>query len=133
MFIYWTCNCKTMQKTECYSRQEQRKIRNHDIMSAKEKNAAAKQTYSFPAPLTNEQPCVSRTKHNADKRGFISVMFICYHTYFLFIIFFFLIKRNRCSKLPVFFFHSCIMLSSCINVFMTKDITYKSYVTCVLI
>ena len=26
-------------------------------MSAKEKNAAAKQTYSFPAPLTNEQPC----------------------------------------------------------------------------
>ena len=26
-------------------------------MSAKEKNAAAKQTYSFLAPLTNEQPC----------------------------------------------------------------------------
>ena len=30
---------------------------NRDIMSAKEKNAAAKQTYSFLAPLTNEQPC----------------------------------------------------------------------------
>ena len=28
-----------------------------DIMSAEEKNAAAKQTYSFLAPLTNEQPC----------------------------------------------------------------------------
>ena len=28
---------------------------NRDIMSAKEKNAAAKQTYSFLAPLTNEQ------------------------------------------------------------------------------
>ena len=28
-----------------------------DIMSAEEKNAAAKQTYSFHAPLTNEQPC----------------------------------------------------------------------------
>ena len=25
-----------MQKAECYSRQEQRKIRNHDIMSARE-------------------------------------------------------------------------------------------------
>ena len=25
-----------MQKTECHSRQEQRKIRNHDIMSARE-------------------------------------------------------------------------------------------------
>ena len=46
-----------MQKTECYSRQEQRKIRNHDIMSAKEKEAAAKQTFTFLAPLTNEQPC----------------------------------------------------------------------------
>ena len=30
---------------------------NRDIMSAKEKNAAAKQTYSFLAPLTNEQLC----------------------------------------------------------------------------
>ena len=29
----------------------------HGIMSAEEKNAAAKQTYSFLAPLTNEQPC----------------------------------------------------------------------------
>ena len=28
-----------------------------DIMSAEETNAAAKQTYSFLAPLTNEQPC----------------------------------------------------------------------------
>lgn len=28
-------------------------------MSAGEKNAAAKQTYSFPAPLTNEQSCVA--------------------------------------------------------------------------
>ena len=33
------------------------KATNRDIMSAKEKNAAAKQTYSFLAPLTNEQPC----------------------------------------------------------------------------
>ena len=48
-----------MQKTECYSRQEQRKIRNHDIMSAKEKEAAAKQTFTFLAPLTNEQSCVA--------------------------------------------------------------------------
>ena len=32
---------------------------NRDIMSAKEKNAAAKQTYSFLAPLTNEQSCVA--------------------------------------------------------------------------
>ena len=30
---------------------------NRDIMSAEGKNAAAKQTYSFLAPLTNEQPC----------------------------------------------------------------------------
>ena len=30
---------------------------NRDIMSAEEKNAAAKQTYSFLAPLRNEQPC----------------------------------------------------------------------------
>ena len=29
----------------------------HGIMSAEEKNAAAKQTYSFLAPLTNEQSC----------------------------------------------------------------------------
>jgi len=29
-------------------------------MSAKEKEAAAKQTFTFLAPLTNEQPCVSR-------------------------------------------------------------------------
>ena len=48
-----------MQKTECYSRQEQRKIRNHDIMCAKEKEAAAQQTFTFLAPLTNEQPCVA--------------------------------------------------------------------------
>ena len=31
------------------------KATNRDIMSAKEKKAAAKQTYSFLAPLTNEQ------------------------------------------------------------------------------
>ena len=30
---------------------------NRDIMSAEETNAAAKQTYSFLAPLRNEQPC----------------------------------------------------------------------------
>ena len=30
---------------------------NRDIMNAEEKNAAAKQTYSFLAPLRNEQPC----------------------------------------------------------------------------
>ena len=48
-----------MQKTECHSRQEQRKIRNHDIMCAKEKEAAAKQTFTFLAPLTNEQSCVA--------------------------------------------------------------------------
>ena len=35
------------------------KATNRDIMSAKEKNAAAQQAYSFLAPLTNEQPCVA--------------------------------------------------------------------------
>ena len=35
---------------------------NRDIMSAKEKEAAAKQTFTFLAPLTNEQSCVSRTR-----------------------------------------------------------------------
>ena len=30
---------------------------NYEIMSAKEKEAAAKQTFTFLAPLTNEQPC----------------------------------------------------------------------------
>ena len=34
---------------------ESSEAKNRDIMSAKEKNAAAKQTYSFLAPLTNEQ------------------------------------------------------------------------------
>ena len=34
-----------------------RHFEENDIMSAEEKNAAAKQTYSFLAPLTNEQPC----------------------------------------------------------------------------
>ena len=33
------------------------KATNRDIMSAKEKEAAAKQTFTFLAPLTNEQPC----------------------------------------------------------------------------
>ena len=28
-------------------------------MSAKEKEAAAQQTFTFLAPLTNEQPCVA--------------------------------------------------------------------------
>lgn len=51
-----------MQKTECYSRQEQRKIRNHDIMCAKEKEAAAQQIFTFLAPLTNEQSCVAGRK-----------------------------------------------------------------------
>ena len=31
--------------------------KNYDIMSAKEKEAAAKQTFTFLAPLTNEQSC----------------------------------------------------------------------------
>ena len=34
-----------------------RDVKNYDIMSAKEKEAAAKQTFTFLAPLTNEQPC----------------------------------------------------------------------------
>ena len=34
----------------------------YDIMSAKEKEAAAKQTFTFLAPLTNEQSCVSMTR-----------------------------------------------------------------------
>ena len=42
-----------------------------DIMSAEEKNAAAKQTYSFLAPLTNEQPC--EAGRNSAKRGFVSI------------------------------------------------------------
>ena len=33
--------------------------KNFNIMSAKEKEAAAKQTFTFLAPLTNEQPCVA--------------------------------------------------------------------------
>ena len=43
----------------------------HGIMSAEEKNAAAKQTYSFLAPLTNEQPC--EAGRNSAKRGFVSI------------------------------------------------------------
>ena len=39
-----------------------KKLITYDIMSAKEKEAAAKQTFTFLAPLTNEQSCVSRTK-----------------------------------------------------------------------
>ena len=35
------------------------KATNRDIMSAREKEAAAQQTYPFLAPLTNEQPCVA--------------------------------------------------------------------------
>ena len=32
---------------------------NHNVMCAKEKEAAAKQTFTFLAPLTNEQSCVA--------------------------------------------------------------------------
>ena len=32
---------------------------NHNVMSAKEKEAAAQQTFTFLAPLTNEQSCVA--------------------------------------------------------------------------
>ena len=31
-------------------------------MSAKEKEAAAKQTFTFPVPLTNERPCEAGRK-----------------------------------------------------------------------
>ena len=47
------------------------KATNRDIMSAKEKNAAAQQTYSFLAPLTNEQPC--EAGRDSAQRGFVSV------------------------------------------------------------
>ena len=40
-------------------------------MSAKEKEAAAKQTFTFLAPLTNEQSC--EADERARKRGFVSV------------------------------------------------------------
>jgi len=62
--------------------------KNFNIMSAKEKEAAAKQTFTFLAPLTNEQSCEadiyfscainertvvrSRTKE-CDKHGFVSI------------------------------------------------------------
>ena len=36
---------------------------NRDIMSAKEKNAAAKQTYSFLAPLTNDHEIIKKRKN----------------------------------------------------------------------
>ena len=36
------------------------KATNRDIMSAREKETAAKQTFTFLAPLTNEQPCEAR-------------------------------------------------------------------------
>jgi len=39
-------------------------------MSAKEKEAAAKQTFTFPAPLTNESPC--EAGRGARQRGFVS-------------------------------------------------------------
>ena len=44
---------------------------NYEIMSAKEKEAAAKQTFTFLAPLTNEQPC--KAGRDSAKRGFVSV------------------------------------------------------------
>ena len=47
------------------------KATNRDIMSAKEKEAAAKQTFTFLAPLTNEQPC--EAWRESVKRGFVSV------------------------------------------------------------
>ena len=47
------------------------KATNRDIMSAKEKEAAAKQTFTFLAPLTNEQPC--EAGRESVKRGFVSV------------------------------------------------------------
>ena len=40
-------------------------------MSAKEKEAAAKQTFTFLAPLTNEQSCEAGRK--SAKRGFVSI------------------------------------------------------------
>ena len=36
--------------------------KNYDVMSAKEKEAAAKQTFTFLAPLTNEQSCEAGRK-----------------------------------------------------------------------
>ena len=47
------------------------KATNRDIMSAKEKEAAARQTFTFLAPLTNEQPC--EAGRESVKRGFVSV------------------------------------------------------------
>ncbi len=44
---------------------------NYEIMSAKEKEAAAKQTFTFLAPLTNEQSCEAGRK--SAKRGFVSI------------------------------------------------------------
>ncbi|MFQ9610584.1 MAG: hypothetical protein ACLU90_08820 [Lachnospira sp.] len=40
-------------------------------MSAKEKDAAAQQTYTFLASLTNEQPC--EAGRDSAQRGFVSV------------------------------------------------------------
>ena len=40
-------------------------------MSAKEKEAVAKQTFTFLAPLTNEQPC--EAGRDSAQRGFVSV------------------------------------------------------------
>ena len=40
-------------------------------MSAKEKEAAAKQTFTFLAPLTNEQPC--EAGRDSATRGFVSI------------------------------------------------------------
>ena len=47
------------------------KATNRDIMSAKEKEAAAKQTFTFLAPFTNEQLC--EAGRESVKRGFVSV------------------------------------------------------------
>ena len=40
------------------------------MMGAKQKKTAVKQTFTFPAPLTNEQPCEAGQK--SAKRGFVS-------------------------------------------------------------
>ena len=45
--------------------------KNFSIMSTKEKEAAAKQTFTFLAPLTNEQPC--EAGRDSVKRGFVSI------------------------------------------------------------
>ena len=40
------------------------------MMGAKQKKTAVKQTFTFPAPLTNESPC--EAGRGARQRGFVS-------------------------------------------------------------